>query len=66
MANEMIKRGDNPYFVKELNAGDTPKSGPVWQLGDELHDDKYLPDRAELDDLKSRLNTKLEKLWRDK
>ena len=36
--------------------------GPVWQLGDELHDDKYLPDKAELEDLKNRLNTELGKL----
>lgn len=43
-------------------AGDTPKPGPVWQLGDELHDERYLPDKTELGDLKNRLNTELEKL----
>ena len=24
-------------------SGDTPKPGPVWQLGDELHDSRFLP-----------------------
>ena len=43
-------------------AGDTPKPGPVWQLGQELLDDRFLPDEAELEDLKRRLNAALDKL----
>ena len=50
------------WHVFPRRAGDTPGHGPVWQLGAELHDDKYLPDEAELDDLKIRLNTELDKL----
>lgn len=50
------------WHIFPRRAGDTLKPGPVWQLGDELHDDKYLPDKAELEDLKNRLNTELEKL----
>ena len=42
--------------------GDAPTPGPVWQLGKELIDDKYLPSETELEDLKNRLNAELEKL----
>ena len=42
--------------------GDAPTPGPVWQLGKELIDDKYLPNDTELEDLKNRLNAELEKL----
>lgn len=50
------------WHIFPRRAGDTPKPGPVWQLGDELHSCKYTPDEAELDDLKNRLNTELGKL----
>lgn len=50
------------WHIFPRRAGDTPKPGPVWQLGDELHDDKYLPDKAELEDLKNRLNTELDRI----
>lgn len=42
--------------------GDTPKPGPVWQLGDELLADEYLPTPEELTELKERLNAELDKL----
>ena len=42
--------------------GDTPKPGPVWQLGDELLADEYLPTPEELTELKKRLNAELDKL----
>lgn len=41
---------------------DTPKPGPVWQLGAELHDAAYFPDEEELADLKRRVGAELEKL----
>lgn len=50
------------WHIFPRRAGDTPKPGPVWQLGDELHDDTYLPDKTELEDLKKRLNAELVKL----
>ena len=43
-------------------AGDTPKPGPVWQLGPELHDDRFLPSPEELSALRVKLNTELDKL----
>ena len=43
-------------------AGDTPKPGPVWQLADELHDDRFLPSPQELEELKTRLDAELVKL----
>ena len=42
--------------------GDTPKPGPVWQLGDELLADEYLTTPEELTELKERLNAELDKL----
>lgn len=42
--------------------GDTPAKGPVWQLGKELHDDAFLPDEKELEELKEKLNTELDKI----
>lgn len=50
------------WHIFPRRAGDTPKPGPVWQLGDELHDDTYLPGETELEDLKKRLNAELLKL----
>jgi len=43
-------------------AGDTPKPGPVWQLGEELYEDRFRPDEAELEDLKRRLNAALDQI----
>lgn len=42
--------------------GDTPSPGPVWQLGDELLADEYLPGPEELADLRERLNAELDRL----
>ena len=50
------------WHIFPRRAGDTPKLGPVWQLGDELHDESYLPNEAELEDLRNRLNAELDKL----
>ena len=44
------------------SAGDTPKPGPVWQLGSELHTKEYYPTEEELEDLKRRLNEQLDLL----
>ena len=44
-------------------AGDTPKPGPVWQLGgEEMNHERYLPTDEELDELKRMLNEELDKL----
>lgn len=50
------------WHIFPRRTGDTPKPGPVWQLGDELHNEKYLPDETELNDLKNKLNAELDKL----
>lgn len=50
------------WHIFPRRENDTPKPGPVWQLGAELHDDKYRPDETELEDLKRKLNAELEKL----
>ena len=50
------------WHIFPRRTGDTPNPGPVWQLGNKLHDEKYLPDEAELEDLRNRLNTELDKL----
>lgn len=44
-------------------AGDTPTPGPVWKLPtEEMCNDKYLPTKQELDELKKSLNIELCKL----
>lgn len=50
------------WHIFPRRMGDTPNNCPVWLLGKELHDDKYLPSQAELEELKQKLNTELEKL----
>lgn len=50
------------WHIFPRRTNDTPKNGPVWQLGDELSDDKYLPGKAELEDLKKRLGLALDNL----
>ena len=42
--------------------GDTPRPGPVWQLGKELSSEKYRPSSEELAALKTQLNIELDKL----
>ena len=44
------------WHIFPRRAGDTPKPGPVWQLGAELKDERYRPDEASLRELKRRLN----------
>ena len=50
------------WHIFPRRTNDTPASGPVWQLGKELTDDKYLPGVIELSDLKEKLNIELKKL----
>ena len=50
------------WHLHPRRAGDTPKPGPVWQLGKELHDPAYLPTPEQLEELKAKLNAELEKL----
>lgn len=42
--------------------GDTETEGPVWKLGSELVADEFLPTPKELEDLKKRLRTELDRL----
>lgn len=45
--------------------GDTPSRGPVWKLEkEEMYDDKYLPLKAELEEMKEKLKEELEKLMK--
>lgn len=50
------------WHIFPRKSSDTPVPGPVWQLGDELFSEKFLPDAAELESLKSRLNYELDQL----
>ncbi len=50
------------WHIFPRTAGDTPKPGPVWQLGNELSAEKFLPDAAQLEDFRRRLNAELDKL----
>ncbi|MCH5262332.1 MAG: HIT family protein [Lachnospiraceae bacterium] len=50
------------WHIFPRRTGDAPKPGPVWQLGNELHDEKYLPNEAELEDLRNRLNAELDSI----
>lgn len=48
------------WHIHPRRNGDTPNSGPVWQLGNELFDEKYNPTNEELEILKKRLVTIVE------
>jgi len=50
------------WHLHPRRLGDTPKPGPVWQLGQELLDEKYNPTQEELELLKKQLNRELDKL----
>lgn len=50
------------WHIHPRRNGDTPKQGPVWQLGKELVDEKYNPTSGELKILKEQLNKELDKL----
>lgn len=44
-------------------AGDTPTAGPVWKLDKkEMYDQRYRPTAEELENMKGKLRTELEKL----
>ena len=50
------------FLIFPRRTGDTPAGGPVWSLGAELFEEKYLPGKEELEDLKTHLNKELDKL----
>ena len=50
------------WHIFPRRTGDTPAGGPVWSLGAELFEEKYLPGKEELEDLKTQLNRELDKL----
>ncbi len=50
------------WHIHPRRTGDTPKRGPVWQLGKELTDEAYNPTEEELDSLKKMLNRELDQL----
>ncbi|MCM1124788.1 MAG: HIT family protein [Eubacterium sp.] len=50
------------WHIHPRREGDTPMPGPVWQLGQELHDPKYDPTDEELEELKEKLKKELDKL----
>lgn len=50
------------WHIFPRRTGDTPKKGPVWQLGEELRADEYVPGAEELEEMKQRLNGELDRL----
>lgn len=50
------------WHIFPRRGGDVPGPGPVWQLGLELFEEKYLPSPEELEVLKAQLNAELDKL----
>lgn len=67
-----IERGNKRLSIEKIllvyermgldRSGDTPTGGPVWSLGAQLSEEKYLPAKEELEALKSQLNKELDKL----
>ena len=66
MNYELLGQGDNIHMHWHFfprRKGDTPVPGPVWKLPkEEMYADKYLPSDSELQEMKQKLNTELEKL----
>ena len=66
MNYELLGQGDNIHMHWHFfprRKGDTPVPGPVWKLPKEdMYADKYLPSDSELQEMKQKLNTELEKL----
>lgn len=66
MNYELLGQGDNIHMHWHCfprRKGDTPVPGPVWKLPkEEMYADKYLPSDSELQEMKQKLNTELEKL----
>lgn len=51
------------WHIFPRNEGDTPMKGPVWRLDkDEMNNEKYKPSEDELNELKEKLRTELDKL----
>ena len=62
---ELLGVGNNVHMhwhVFPRREGDTPSPGPVWQIGAQMRDDRYLPTEEELEDMKKRLNEELSRL----
>ena len=53
------------WHIFPRREGDTPKPGPVWQLGAELKDERYRPTSDQLAALKAALNAALDAVLDD-
>ena len=60
--NTIEKKAGAKKSIFSRRNGDTPRPGPVWQLGKELSSEKYRPSSEELAALKTQLNIELDKL----
>lgn len=54
------------WHIFPRRAGDTPGPGPVWTLGNELFEERFLPAPEELETLKAKLQAELDKLLQEK
>ena len=62
---ELLGVGNNVHMHWHFfprREGDTPSPGPVWQIGAQMRDDRYLPTEEELEDMKKKLNEELSRL----
>lgn len=63
---ELLGTGNNVHMHWHFfprRQGDTPTPGPVWKLDkEEMYADRYIPSPEELEELKEKLNVRLEEL----
>lgn len=65
MNYELLGAGSGVHMHWHLfprRSQDTPKQGPVWQLGAELHSEEFLPTKEELKELTTQLREALNQL----